>query len=109
MKENGLDGLLYATGANLQYVSETTSYFWQRSCMNNIGGAFSSHILPEAVLWLAADGACRIVSIPRFKDCFPGCEVAVSYIDQMEDTLSFFVKAGASASVPTAMTGLRKR
>lgn len=92
MKKAGLDGLLFATGANLQYVSETTSYFWQRSCMNNIGGAFSSHILPEAVLWLSADNDCRVVTIPRFKDCFPGCQVTVSYFDQMEDTLSFFVK-----------------
>ena len=39
MKEAGLDGLLFATGPNLQYVSECTRYFWQRSCMNNIGGA----------------------------------------------------------------------
>lgn len=92
MKNAGLDGLLFATGANLQYVSECTKYFWQRSCMNNIAGAQSSHILPEAVLWLSSDNECIIVAIPRIKDDFPGCKVITSYFDQMEDTLSFFVK-----------------
>ena len=92
MKNVGLDGLLFATGPNLQYVSECTRYFWQRSCMNNIGGAKSSHILPEAVLWLSADNECTIVAIPRKKDDFPGCKVITSYFDQMEDTLSFFVR-----------------
>lgn len=92
MKSAGLDGLLFATGANLQYVSECTKYFWQRSCMNNIAGAQSSHILPEAVLWLSSDNECIIVAIPRIKDDFPGCKVITSYFDQMEDTLSFFVK-----------------
>ena len=92
IREAGLDGVLYATGPNLQYVSECTKYFWQRSCMNNIGGYRSSHILPEAVLWLSDDGDCKIVCIPRLKDDFPGCEVITSYFDQMEDTLSFFVK-----------------
>ena len=92
MKEAGLDGLLFATGPNLQYVSECTKYFWQRSCMNNIGGARSSHILPEAVLWLSADNEMTIVAIPRIRDDFPGCKVITSYMDQMEDTLSFVVK-----------------
>ena len=92
MKEAGLDGLLFATGPNLQYVSECTKYFWQRSCMNNIGGARSSHILPEAVLWLSAENDLTIVAIPRIKDDFPGCKVITSYMDQMEDTLSFIVK-----------------
>ncbi len=92
MKEAGLDGVLFASGPNLQYVSECTKYFWQRSCMNNIGGAMSSHILPEAVLFLSADNECTIVAIPRIKDDFPGCKVITSYFDQMEDTLSFVIK-----------------
>ncbi len=92
MRKADLDGVLYATGANLQYVSECTDYFWQRSCMNNIGGEQSSHLMPEVVLWLSSDNELTIVSIPRFRDCFPGCHVVTSYCDQMEDTLSFFVK-----------------
>ncbi len=91
IREAGLDGVLYATGPNLQYVSECTKYFWQRNCSNNIGGYRSSHILPEAVLWLSAEGDCRVVCIPRLRDEFPGCEVITSYFDQMADTLSFFV------------------
>ena len=65
VKKAGLDGVIFATGPNLQYVSECEKYFWQRSCMNNIGGAKSSHILPEAVLFLTADNECTIVAIPR--------------------------------------------
>ena len=92
MKNAGLDGLLFANGPNLQYVSECTKYFWQRNCMNNIGGVKGSHILPEAVLFLSIDNDCTIVAIPRIKDDFPGCKVITSYFDQMEDTLSFVVK-----------------
>ncbi|MBQ1757015.1 MAG: aminopeptidase P family protein [Erysipelotrichaceae bacterium] len=92
MKNAGLDGLLFASGPNLQYVSECTKYFWQRNCMNNIGGVKGSHILPEAVLFLSIDNDCTIVAIPRIRDDFPGCKVITSYFDQMEDTLSFVVK-----------------
>ena len=92
MKNAGLDGVLYAAGANFQYVSECTKYFWQRSHMNNMFDRHTSRILPEAVIWLNTEGDCRIVAVPKLKDQFPGQEVIVSYLDQMEDTLSFFVQ-----------------
>ncbi len=92
VKKAGLDGVLYAAGANFQYVSECTKYFWQRAHMNNMFDRHSSRILPEAVVWLSAEGVCRITAIPRLKDMFPGQEVTVSYLDQMEDTLSFFMQ-----------------
>lgn len=92
IQDAGLDGVIYATGANFQYASECTKYFWQRSCMNNIDGRHSSHIMPETLIWLSADGDTKIVTIPRHKDDFPGQDVVVSYADQFEDTLSFFVK-----------------
>ena len=92
MREAGLDGVLYASGANFQYVSECTQYFWQRAHMNNMFDRQTSRILPEAVIWLSAEGECRIVAIPKLRDLFPGQEVVVSWLDQMADTLAFFVK-----------------
>lgn len=87
----GLDGVLYASGPNFQYVSECTKYFWQRDCMNNIGGPHGSHLLPEALIWLSAEGDCTIIAIPRLNDLFPGQKVITSWFDQMEDTLSFVI------------------
>ena len=84
----GLDGVLFATGANLQYISETTSFYWQRACMKNMPDYCSAYLIPEAVAWLDKDGELTIVTIPRNKDSFPGCRVIPSYMDQMEDTLS---------------------
>ena len=92
IKEANLDGVLVATGPTFQYLSESTDYFWQRSCMNNIDGRLSAKILPECVLYLSASGECTIVAIPRLKDAFPNETVIVSYMDQMEDTLSPYVK-----------------
>ena len=92
MKKAGLDAVLYAAGANFQYVSECTKLFWQRSHMNNMFDRQTSRILPEAIIWLDTEGDCRIIAIPRLKDMFPGQEVIVSYTDQMPDTLSFFFK-----------------
>ena len=31
-KKTGLDGLLLASSANFQYLTETSSYMWQRYC-----------------------------------------------------------------------------
>ena len=33
-KKTGLDGLLLASSANFQYLTETSSYMWQRYCFN---------------------------------------------------------------------------
>ena len=88
----GLDGVLFATGANLQYVSETQDFFWQRACMKNMPDYASAYLIPEALAWLDKDGDLTIVTIPRNKDCFPGVRVVVSYMDQMEDTLSSVIK-----------------
>ncbi|MBR3693228.1 MAG: aminopeptidase P family protein [Erysipelotrichales bacterium] len=87
----GLDGVLFATGANFQYLSECTDYFWQRACMNNIGGSFSAKLLPETLAYLNNKGECTIVTIPQYKDAFPGQKVVVSYMDQFEDTLSTII------------------
>ena len=86
-----LDGVLFATGANFQYVSECYDYFWQRASMNNIAGSHTAKLLPETLAYLNKKGELTIVSIPRYKDAFPGCKVVVSYMDQFSDTLSTII------------------
>ena len=90
--DNGLDAVLFGTGANLQYIAETTEFFWQRSCMKNMPGYTTAYEIPEALAYLDKDGELTIVTIPRNRDCFPGCKVVISYMDQMEDTLAPIVK-----------------
>lgn len=88
MCDQNLDGVLFASSANFQYLSGCTSYFWQRSCMNNIAGQFTSKINPEALLYCTKEGKITIVCIPSLKNHFTNHSVIVSYMDQMEDTLS---------------------
>ena len=83
-----LDGVLYATGPNFQYLSENTEYFWQRYHSNNIAGSFSAKLMPETLAYLNNKGEVTIVTIPRYRDLFPNKKVVVSYMDQFEDTLS---------------------
>ncbi len=90
--EAGLDGVLFATGANLQYITETTEYFWQRACMKNMPDYASAYNIPEAVAFLDTEGDLTVVSIPEHKNDFPGVKVVHSYMDQMEDTLAPIVK-----------------
>ena len=93
LQDAGLDAVLFATGANLQYIAETTEFFWQRSCMKNIDGYSSAYNIPEALAYLDKDGELTIITIPRNKNSFPGCKVVLSYMDQMEDNLAPFIKA----------------
>jgi len=88
VREAGLDGILYAGGANFQYLSECNTYFWQRSCMNNMHGRFCSRISPECLIYMNDEGETTIVCIPGCKDSFPGNKVVLSYMDQMEDVLA---------------------
>ena len=91
INENNLDGVLFATGANFQYVSECYDYFWQRASMHNIAGRHSAKLLPETLAYLNKNGDLTIVTIPQYKDKFPNCNVVVSYMDQFGDTLSQIV------------------
>lgn len=88
VQEAGLDGVLFAQGANFQYLSECNHYFWQRNCMNNIGGRLSAKLLPEALIYMSKEGTCKIVTIPQYRNSFEGFEPVISYMDQWEDTLS---------------------
>ena len=88
MLEANLDGVLYAQGANFQYLSECTSYFWQRHSLNNIMGRFSAKVLPEVLIYMNKEGKRTILSIPQYRNHFEGYDVVISYMDQWEDTLS---------------------
>lgn len=93
MRENNLNGLLYATSANFQYLADTPNYFWQRTSMNNIAGKFSARNVPEAVFYLNDRGEGFICCIPTLKSTFSDFKnLYVSYMDQMEDTISLFIK-----------------
>lgn len=92
IKDHGLDGVLFATGPLAQYLSETTGYFWQRACMNNIAGSHQSKLLPETLLYVSKDGDRTIITIPQYRNSFPNIKVIPSYMDQFEDTLSTVIK-----------------
>lgn len=93
MKMHDLDGLLYAPSANFQYLADTPEYFWQRSSMNNIAGKFSAQTVPDAVFYLNDRGEGFICCIPSLKNEFASFKnLFISYLDQMEDTLSVFIK-----------------
>lgn len=83
-----LDGVLFASGASFQYLSECTSYFWQRYCFNLSAPISGSHIIPECMIYMNRKGETTILCIPRYKDCFEGHHVVISYMDQFEDELS---------------------
>ncbi|MBP5279765.1 MAG: hypothetical protein J6Z03_04700, partial [Erysipelotrichaceae bacterium] len=85
--EAGLDAVLFATGANLQYIAETNDFYWQRSCMKNMPDYCTAYEMPMALAYLDKDGELTIITTPKNKDSFPGCKVVLSYADQMEDTL----------------------
>lgn len=93
MKMHDLDGLLYAPSANFQYLADTPEYFWQRCSMNNIAGKFSAQTVPDAVFYLNDRGEGFICCIPSLKNEFADFKnLFISYLDQMEDTLSVFIK-----------------
>ena len=83
-----LDGVLYAGGGNFQYLSECKSYFWQRNCFTLDCEVAGTHIFPEVMLYMNREGKTTILTIPRYKDCFPDQNVVISYMDQFEDELS---------------------
>ena len=93
VRKAGLDGVLYATGANFQYLTETTTYFWQRNCFNIDEPVSGAHIIPEAMAYLNKDGKCTVLTIPSLAHHFDRTlnEVVVSYMDQFEDELSSII------------------
>ena len=93
MQNANIDGLLLATGANLQYLLDCTDYFWQRTCMNNIMGHSNYRNVPETVLYLKASGEYYIFTVPHLQktfSCYPN--VIITYMDQLEDSMSPYIK-----------------
>lgn len=86
-----LDGVLYAGSANFQYLSECTSYHWQRNAFNLEAPIAGSHLIPECMIYMNREGKVTILCIPRLKDYFPGHDVVISYMDQFEDELAQIV------------------
>ena len=82
-RKTGLDGILFATGANFQYLAECTSYFWQRYCFNLDAPIAGSHIIPEAMIYMNKEGKTTILTIPSKKDHFDTTknDVVVSFMD----------------------------
>ena len=92
-EKTGLDGILFATGANFQYLAECTSYFWQRYCFNLDAPVAGAHIIPEAMIYLNKEGKTTILTIPSKKDHFDTTknDVVVSFMDQFEDELRHII------------------
>ena len=90
LNESGLDGLLFASGANFQYMVESNSYFWQRYCFNLDEPVAGARIIPEAIVYLNKDGKSTILTTPLLKEHFDTTlnDVVVSYMDQFEDELT---------------------
>lgn len=90
LNESSLDGLLFASGANFQYVVESNSYFWQRYCFNLDEPVAGARIIPEAMVYLNKDGKSTILTTPLLKEHFDTTlnDVVVSYMDQFEDELT---------------------
>lgn len=113
IRKTGLDGVLYATGANFQYLTETTSYFWQRNCFNIDEPVSGAHIIPEAMVYCNKEGKCTILTIPSLKDHFDTIlnDVRVSYMDQFEDELTTIIdgkKIGIGRDCDAWLTKLLK-
>ncbi len=92
-EKTGLDGLLFAGGANFQYLSESPSYFWQRNCFTLDAAVAGSRIFPECLIYMDREGNTTILTIPSRKDSFDTTknDVVVSYMDQFEDELRHIV------------------
>lgn len=91
--KTGLNGILFATGANFQYLAECTSYFWQRNSFNHEATIAGAHIIPEAMIYMNKEGKTTILTIPSKKDHFDTTknDVIVSYMDKFEDELRHII------------------
>ncbi len=91
MQQHQLDGLIFAVGANFQYISGCNDFFWQRCSMNNLAKFESATNLPEAFIYVNEKREMTIFSIPLHAKSFPGHKVVVCYSEQMEDTLASYM------------------
>ena len=84
-KKTGLDGLLFASSANFQYLTETKSYMWQRFCFNLDVEVAGARIIPEALVYMDTNGKTTILTTPALKHHFDinKNDVVVSYMDQV--------------------------
>ncbi|MDO4198563.1 MAG: Xaa-Pro peptidase family protein [Erysipelotrichaceae bacterium] len=95
MKDQNIDGMLYAQSANFQYLLDCKDFYWQRACDTNIMGRSSAFNMPCALLYLSSNGECTIIAnhenYDYFKKNYPDNTV-YSYMDQFEDAISPYIK-----------------
>ena len=87
INQAGLDGVLYATGANFQYLTHSNDVYWQRCCMHNIAGNHSPHNVPEALVYMNKEGRITILCTPQHRGKYNHPTVH-AYMDQFEDELA---------------------
>lgn len=89
MKVHHIDTLIYANGANLQYLTNANDYLWQRSCLTNLRGHASSYIQPECLLVLSQDDY-HLIMIKRIGNAFDHIDElhkTITYMDHFQDAL----------------------
>lgn len=95
MKQKGLDCLIYATGANFQYLLDWNEFLWQRTCMNNIDGQSSALNAPDALLILDKTGEYHVIMTPVSAAKAPeDARIVLSYMDQFEDSSARYIPHG---------------
>ena len=99
LQQDGLDGVLYASSANMQYLLDDTSYYWQRSMETGgieAGQGPNGHFLnrPDAILYVPADGEPILFMTYNRAETL-GCSAVRQVIDYYPH-------------LPQAMTGLVK-
>ncbi len=99
LRQDGLDGVLYASSANMQYLLDDTSYYWQRSMETGgieAGQGPNGHFLnrPDAILYVPADGE-PILFLTYNRAETMGCTAVRQVVDYY-------------SHLPQAMTGLVK-
>ena len=69
LQESKLDGVLYAPGAAFVYLLKANAFEWQRQSWTNISALHTSGLslmgLPEALLYVPADGEAAVLATPR--------------------------------------------
>ncbi|MFI3284122.1 MAG: aminopeptidase P family N-terminal domain-containing protein, partial [Erysipelotrichaceae bacterium] len=88
MNKNSLDGLIFAQSANFQYLLGTKDLYWQRVCMNNIGGSYSAINYPSHLLYIDKDGEFHIITPPKDAKYFAKHEnVSIIFMEEIQDEL----------------------
>ena len=99
LRRGGLDGALYATGANFVYLLDATGFHWQRSSETMGPGSegYAALAIPDCLLFVPAQGGASVICVPhRAQDLAPYCaKVYPTYLDHFGETLRKITGGGA--------------